>query len=68
MEITKQFDLSVLPEKAQNELYNFYLFLKQQYFVDKLKNNTEDTTLLSEQALAKDWNKAEEDKAWENFQ
>lgn len=27
----EQFDLSVLPEEAQIELYDFYLFLKQRY-------------------------------------
>lgn len=27
----EQFDLSVLPEQAQTELYDFYLFLKQRY-------------------------------------
>lgn len=27
----EQFDLSVLPEQAQPELYDFYLFLKQRY-------------------------------------
>ena len=27
----EQFDLSILPTEAQNELYDFYLFLKQKY-------------------------------------
>ncbi len=26
-----QFDISILPENAQAELYDFYLFLKQRY-------------------------------------
>ncbi|MEY3220617.1 MAG: hypothetical protein RIT27_1974 [Pseudomonadota bacterium] len=26
-----QFDISILPENAQIELYDFYLFLKQRY-------------------------------------
>lgn len=68
MEISNQFDLSVLPEKAQKELYNYYLFLKQRYLTDKLKEDTEITALFNEDVLAKDWNREEEDKAWENFQ
>ena len=31
MQTLEQFDLSVLPEQAQTELYDFYLFLKQRY-------------------------------------
>ena len=34
MPTIKQFDLSLLPEKAQEELYDFYLFLKQRYQSD----------------------------------
>jgi hypothetical protein len=31
MQTLEPFDLSVLPEQAQTELYDFYLFLKQRY-------------------------------------
>ena len=31
MHTLEQFDLSILPEKAQDELYDFFLFLKQRY-------------------------------------
>jgi hypothetical protein len=68
MAMSNQFDLSVLPEKAQEELYNFYLFLKQRYLIDEFKDSTENTALLSENVLAIDWNKEEEDKAWKSFQ
>ena len=33
-----------------------------------LPDTANDETLLSEQALAKDWNKPEEDEAWETLQ
>ncbi len=68
MAMSNQFDLSVLPEKAQEELYNFYLFLKQRYLIDEFKDSTENTALLSENVLAIDWNKEEEDRAWKSFQ
>jgi len=32
------------------------------------QDNVEEITLLSEQALANDWNKPEEDKAWAHLQ
>lgn len=38
----KQFDLSILPENAQIELYDFYLFLKQRYTTQEntIKSNS----------------------------
>ncbi len=51
----KPIDLRDLPEDAQREVYDFYLFVKQR-------------ALLSEKSLAEDWNKPEEDEAWKAFQ
>lgn len=35
----EQFDLSMLPTEAQNELYDFYLFLKQKYQKNTITQN-----------------------------
>ena len=48
-----------LPETLQREVYDFVRFLRHK--------NTDDSfngLLLSETALAKDWNTPEEDEAW----
>ena len=63
----ERFDLSDLPEEALTELYDYYLFLKQRYG-NKTFLNVPETALLSEQALAADWNKPEEDEAWKDYQ
>jgi hypothetical protein len=48
-------------------LYDYYLFLKQRYG-NKTTLDVPETALLSEQALAADWNKPEEDEAWKDYQ
>jgi hypothetical protein len=68
MHTIEQFDLSALPEPAQDELYHFYLFLKQQYQEQTIKAVVSDTTLLSEKSLAEDWDKQEEADAWQAYQ
>lgn len=52
-------ELTALPEALQREVYDFARFLR-------LKNQEESFNglLLSESALAKDWNTPEEDAAW----
>ena len=49
-----QIDLSVLPKSAQDELYDFYLFLKQRYSQSSYKEGIIEDQL-------------EEHKAWEQF-
>ena len=39
-------DLSALPEHAQNELYDFYLFLKQRYAKTQAKKKIKKNTAL----------------------
>ena len=60
-EITEK--TAVLPENLQQEVLDFVEFIsrKQQILLNE-------TALLSEQALARDWNRPEEDEAWEAFQ
>ncbi len=55
-------EVASLPEILQREVYDFARFLR-------LKNENESFNglLLSESALAKDWNTPEEDKAWANL-
>ncbi|MGH9895585.1 MAG: DUF2281 domain-containing protein [bacterium] len=55
-------EVASLPETLRREVYDFARFLR-------LKNENESFNglLLSESALAKDWNTPEEDKAWANL-
>lgn len=52
-------EVSAMPEPLQREVYDFARFLR-------LKKDDDDGNglLLSESALAKDWNTPEEDAAW----
>lgn len=65
---TKQIDLRDLPEDAQREVYDFYLFVKQRTLEKQSISQASESTLLSEKSLAEDWNKPEEDEAWKAFQ
>ena len=51
-------EVASLPEPLQREVYDFALFLRS-----KSEENF-NGLLLSESALAKDWNTPEEDAAW----
>jgi hypothetical protein len=52
-------EVSALPESLQREVYDFARFLHQKNADDSFNG-----LLLSETALAKDWNTPEEDEAW----
>ena len=52
-------EVSVLPPAYYSEVLNFIEFLKT-----KRPPVLPETMLLSEQALAKEWNTDEEDRAW----
>ena len=52
-------ELEVLPEPLQKEVYDFVRFLRR-----KAEDESFNGLLLSESALAKDWNTPEEDAAW----
>jgi hypothetical protein len=54
---------STLPEKEQQETLDFIEFLRSKLTKQSL-NTVSETALLSESALATDWNQAEEDEAW----
>jgi hypothetical protein len=58
------FKSAVLPEEKQREILDFVSFISAQF--SGLESR--ETELLSENALATDWNREEEDKAWEKFQ
>lgn len=68
MKSSEQLDLSSLPKQAQNELLDFYLFLKQRYQKGKKTKIIDETALLSEKSLSEDWDNDEEDDAWQKFQ
>jgi hypothetical protein len=52
-------EITSLPEPLQREVYNFARFLRHNKGEDSFSG-----LLLSETALAKDWNTPEEDAAW----
>jgi hypothetical protein len=52
-------EVSVMPETMQREVYDFARFLRH-----KQEDENFNGLLLSETALAKDWNTPEEDAAW----
>ena len=64
----KSIDLSVLPEAAQQEVYDFFLFVKQRVQGQEAVSNAGECAQLSENTLAADWNTKEENRAWQHFQ
>ncbi|MFY9180633.1 MAG: hypothetical protein WAO12_12790 [Venatoribacter sp.] len=54
-----------LPKEAQREVKDFFLFIKSKYAA---KQKISETAVLSEQSLAEDWLKQEENEAWAQFQ
>jgi hypothetical protein len=52
-------EVTGLPESMQREVYDFARFLRS-----KQEEETFNGLLLSETALARDWNTPEEDAAW----
>lgn len=55
-------EIASLSEPLQREVYDFVRFLRQ-----KREEETFNGLLLSETALARDWNTPEEDAAWANL-
>ncbi|MBS3953095.1 MAG: DUF2281 domain-containing protein [Methylomicrobium sp.] len=60
-EITEK--AAILPENLQQEVLDFVEFIGR-----KQLDSFNETARLSEQALAKDWNRPEEEEAWNQFQ
>ena len=52
-------EVSAMPEPLQREVYDFARFLRHKHEDDAFNG-----LLLSESALAKDWNTPEEDATW----
>ncbi len=52
-------EVSAMPEPLQREVYDFARFLRHQR-----EDESFNGLLLSETALARDWNTTEEDAAW----
>lgn len=63
-EVISQQDWQKLPEEARREVLDFFSFIKAKYSATKKP----DTAMLSEQSLAEDWLKPEEEEAWSRFQ
>lgn len=65
-EITTQF--LMLPEQEKQKVIDFVLSLQSNIPKKTLGSRNGGSALLSELALATDWNRVEEDEAWEKFQ
>lgn len=59
--------ISALPEPMQQEVFDFVEFMQTKVARQALPSKHE-PALLSEQALAADWNRPEEDEAWASYQ
>ena len=59
--------ISALPEPVQQEVFDFIEFMHAKVARQALLPKHE-ASLLSEQALAVDWNRPEEDEAWASYQ
>ncbi|MDE2815706.1 MAG: DUF2281 domain-containing protein [Chloroflexota bacterium] len=68
MAIADHIDLRDLPESAQQEVYDFYLTVRQRVLAEQAVTKVGEGALLSEKALAEDWDRPEEDQAWQAFQ
>ena len=55
-------EVARLPEQLQRTVYDFAQFLRV-----KREEESLDSSLLSEPALAQDWNRPEEEEAWANL-
>ena len=68
MAVEEHIDLRDLPEAAQQEVYDFYLFVRQRVLEEQAILAAGEGALLGEKALAEDWDRPEEDAAWQAFQ
>lgn len=66
MQAIKEQDWQTLPESAQQELYDFFLFLKQRYA--QQRNHTDDSETLAfsnhSANTVEQWLNEEEDEIW----
>lgn len=63
--ITEQ-DWQILPEYAQREVYDFYLFIKQRYIKNKLSSDESETRAFSNHSAntVEEWLDEKEDELW----
>ena len=61
-------DLRGLPASAQQEVYDFYLIVRQRVLTEQAVAAAGEGAVLSEDALADDWGRPEEGEAWQAFQ
>ncbi len=59
--------ISSLPEPMQQEVLDFIEFMEAKV-ARQSSSAKHEIALLSEQALATDWNRPEEDEAWASYQ
>ena len=67
VEEIKKEEWEKLPRQAQQEIRDFFLFLRKKYENEVVVKSNE-TALLSERTLAVDWLNESEDEAWASFQ
>ncbi|RKX86592.1 MAG: hypothetical protein DRP58_04265 [Spirochaetes bacterium] len=64
MNTIKLQDWKLLPEQAQKEVYDFFLFVKQQYLVKKQSENEIPAYSHHSANLVKEWLDDSEDAVW----
>ena len=68
MAVADHIDLQELPAAARQEVYDFYLFVRQRVLAEQAVAAAGEGALLSEKGLAEDWDRQQEDEAWQAFQ
>ena len=65
MQAISQQDWQAMPEQAQQEVYDFFLFIKQRYCSSQSPDSSETLTFSNHSAnLIDDWKNEEEDAVW----
>ena len=65
MQAISQQDWQAMPEQAQQEVYDFFLFIKQRYRSSQSPDSSETLTFSNHSAnLIDDWKNEEEDAVW----
>lgn len=60
-------EIATLPAKVLEEVAEYINYVKYKYDIDNEMDKIKEITLASEESLAKDWLKAEEDEAWKDL-
>ena len=60
-------EIDTLPPKVLKEVADYINYVKYKYRINDKTDKIDEITLASEESLAKDWLKPEEDVAWKDL-